>query len=274
MGAAARADSRTTSPSTRSWPPQPRRCSTLAAARASFAERLLAAGVEVVAVDQSERMVELTRAEASTRSIGDVQALPFATASSTSRSRTSCSTTSPISTSRWPRSPACCGPGVLVAATNGVRQLAELWELVGSDSRPVAQTVHAGDGEALLLRDFADVRASGSTAGTMLMTAEDMRDYIAHSIAHKDAAASCRTSRAPAASRHRRPVCATVTRVRSGSLSAVTLARRVSGYSDAKPKSSRRFASAYMSGESRTTAMSEMPPRVADATRHGPALCV
>src|SRR5438270_6427669 len=41
-----------------------------------------------------------------------------------------------------------------------------------------------------------------------------------------------------------------------------------------KPKSSRRFASVYMSFESSTTAISETPPRVADATRHGPDLWV
>ena len=44
--------------------------------------------------------------------------------------------------------------------------------------------------------------------------------------------------------------------------------------SDAKPKSSRRFASEYMSFESRTTAISETVPRFAEATRHGPDLCV
>ena len=38
--------------------------------------------------------------------------------------------------------------------------------------------------------------------------------------------------------------------------------------------SSSRVVSAYMFDESSTTAMSETPPRVADATRHGPALCV
>src|SRR5205807_4854055 len=44
--------------------------------------------------------------------------------------------------------------------------------------------------------------------------------------------------------------------------------------SEAKPRSSRRVASPYMFDESRTTATSDTPPRVADATRHGPALCV
>ena len=49
----------------------------------------------------------------------------------------------------------------------------------------------------------------------------------------------------------------------------------MSGYwSEAKPKSSRRVASAYMFDESSTTATSDTPPRVAEATRHGPALCV
>lgn len=41
-----------------------------------------------------------------------------------------------------------------------------------------------------------------------------------------------------------------------------------------KPRSSSRFASAYMLGESSTTAMSDTPWRVADATRHQPDLCV
>ena len=40
-----------------------------------------------------------------------------------------------------------------------------------------------------------------------------------------------------------------------------------------KPKSSRRFASVYMSSESSTTAM-RPPCRFADTTRQGPDLCV
>ena len=44
--------------------------------------------------------------------------------------------------------------------------------------------------------------------------------------------------------------------------------------SDLKPKSSSRAASVYMSVPSRTTAISDTLPRVAEATRHGPDLCV
>jgi 2-polyprenyl-3-methyl-5-hydroxy-6-metoxy-1,4-benzoquinol methylase len=44
--------------------------------RGEFAERLLQAGIEVVAIDQSQRMVELTSARGVDARVGDVQGIP------------------------------------------------------------------------------------------------------------------------------------------------------------------------------------------------------
>jgi 2-polyprenyl-3-methyl-5-hydroxy-6-metoxy-1,4-benzoquinol methylase len=55
----------------------PRRVLDVGAGRGELAERIQQVGIEVVAVDQSERMVELTRARGVEALVGDVQALPF-----------------------------------------------------------------------------------------------------------------------------------------------------------------------------------------------------
>ena len=54
-------------------------------------------GAEVVAVDISPRMVELTRARGIDARLADVQSFRSPTASSTASLRTGCSTTCPIS---------------------------------------------------------------------------------------------------------------------------------------------------------------------------------
>src|SRR4051812_8576118 len=56
---------------------RPRRVLEVGCGQGEFAERLVAHGLDVVAVDQSERMVELTRARGVDARIGDIQGLPF-----------------------------------------------------------------------------------------------------------------------------------------------------------------------------------------------------
>src|SRR3954464_7101708 len=56
---------------------RPRRVLEVGCGQGEFAERLAARGLEVVAVDQSERMVELTRARRVDARVGDIQQLPF-----------------------------------------------------------------------------------------------------------------------------------------------------------------------------------------------------
>jgi SAM-dependent methyltransferase len=122
-----------------------------------FAERLARElGVEVTALDQSERMVELTRARGIDAVVGDVQALPFESA------------TFDCVVASWmlyhvpdvgralrefarvlqPR-------GRLVAVTNGREHLRELYELLGLPREQ--SSFSAESGEPLLRSVFAKV---------------------------------------------------------------------------------------------------------------------
>jgi hypothetical protein len=72
----------------------------------------------------------------------------------------------------------------LVAATNGFDQLREMWELVGRDLGDRRKLFMRETGESLLRRHFADVRMIDLPA-TVELSADDMRHYIAHSVAHR-----------------------------------------------------------------------------------------
>jgi hypothetical protein len=74
--------------------------------------------------------------------------------------------------------------GRLVAATNGVRQLAELWELVGRDLSGRSRLFMRETGDDLLRPLFADVRRI-DLESTLKLTSQEMKDYVAHSVAHK-----------------------------------------------------------------------------------------
>jgi hypothetical protein len=75
------------------------------------------------------------------------------------------------------------GPA-LVATTNGELHLSEMWAVVDRDLWPRTRLFFRENGEAYLREHFADVRMV-DVQGTILMSADDMRHYIAHSIAHK-----------------------------------------------------------------------------------------
>jgi ubiquinone/menaquinone biosynthesis C-methylase UbiE len=164
---------------------RPRRVIEVGCGQGEFAERLVEAGMEVVALDQSARMVELTAARGVDARVGDVQALPFADGSfdvavanfmlyhvpDLDRGLTEIARVQRTS-------------GVLVAATNGMRQLAELWELVGRDLSDRADLFMRETGELMLRQHFATVRRIDLDS-TIQLSAQDMRDYIAQSVRHK-----------------------------------------------------------------------------------------
>jgi SAM-dependent methyltransferase len=147
-----------------------------------FAERLVAQGLGVVAVDQSERMVELTRARGVDARIADVQELPFADdefdvaianfmlyhVHDLRKGLSELARVSPA----------------LVATTNGERHLAEMWAVVDRDLWSRTRLFFRESGEAYLREHYSDVRMV-DVPGTIQMTAEDMRHYISHSVAHK-----------------------------------------------------------------------------------------
>jgi len=164
---------------------RPRRVIEVGCGRGEFAERLLDVGIEVVALDQSPRMIELTVARGVDARIGDVQELPFDSWIFDAAAANFMLYHVPDVDRALSELARVLRPGGrLVAATNGVRQLAELWELVGRDLSDRQRLFMRETGEAMLRRHFKHVRRIDLDS-TVELTAEEMRDYIAHSVAHK-----------------------------------------------------------------------------------------
>jgi ubiquinone/menaquinone biosynthesis C-methylase UbiE len=147
-----------------------------------FAARLQAAGIEVVAVDQSEQMVELARARGVDAQVGDVQDLPFADGEFDMAVANFMLYHVP-DLDRGLAELARVAPR-LAAATNGYDQLRELWELVGRDLGERRTLFMRETGEELLRAHYDDVRMIDLPA-TVEMSAADMRHYIANSVRHR-----------------------------------------------------------------------------------------
>jgi SAM-dependent methyltransferase len=163
----------------------PQRVLEVGCGRGELAERLVHAGLDVVAVDQSERMVELTRARGVDARIGDVSELPFADG----EFDVAVANFMLYHVPDLDRALAelCRVAPTLVAATNGFDQLREMWELVGRDLGDRRHLFMRETGASFLGRHFSDVRTIDLPA-TVDLSAEDMRYYIAHSVAHRQLA--------------------------------------------------------------------------------------
>ena len=162
---------------------RPRRVLEVGCGTGGFAARLLGAGLDVVAIDQSERMIELTRRLGVRAQVGDVQELPFADGEfdvtvanfmlyhvpDLERGLTELARVAPA----------------LVATTNGRTHMQEMWQLVGRDRwTETAGIFMVENGAGHLSRHFASVRTIDLPA-TIEMTAEDMRRYVGNSVAHR-----------------------------------------------------------------------------------------
>jgi SAM-dependent methyltransferase len=148
----------------------------------SFAKRLVDAGIDVVAIDQSARMIELTRELGVKAQVGDVQDLPFPDGgfdvavanfmlyhvADLDRALSELARVAPR----------------LVAATNGYDQLREMWELVGRDLGDRRELFMRETGAQLLRRRYDEVRTI-DLAATVELSADDMRRYISNSVAHR-----------------------------------------------------------------------------------------
>jgi ubiquinone/menaquinone biosynthesis C-methylase UbiE len=133
-------------------------------------------------------MVELTRAQGVDARVGDIQALPFADGEFDAVVANFMLYHVPDVQRGLAEVARVLRPGGrLVAATNGVRQLGELWDLVGRDLSERWDLFMRETGEEMLRPHFASVRSIG-VDGTIDMTAQDMRAYLAHSIRHKHTA--------------------------------------------------------------------------------------
>ena len=155
--------------------------------RGELAERIQAElGAEVVALDQSERMVELTRARGVEAIVGDVESMPFEDA------------TFDCAVAAWmlyhvgdldrglaELARVLRPGGRLVASTNGARNLPELWEMFGSASRRQHNFSVEG-AEEQLRRHFADVERRDAN-GTVTFEDWDAANlYVSNSVTRRD----------------------------------------------------------------------------------------
>jgi SAM-dependent methyltransferase len=136
---------------------EPRRVLEVGCGEGELAERVsLELGCDVLALDQSERMVELTRARRVHAVVGDVQALPFADG------EFDCAVAAWMlyhvedvvgALSELAR--VLRAGGRLVAVTNASEHLRELKDLLGLE--PYSPSFWGHNGEGLLRRHFANV---------------------------------------------------------------------------------------------------------------------
>jgi SAM-dependent methyltransferase len=134
-------------------------------------------GAEVVAVDQSPRMVELTRERGLDARLGDVQALDLPDASF------DCVVAAWMlfhvadldrglgEIARVLRS-----RGRLVAATNGPDHLKELYDALGT--KPIRMEFNGGNGERALLRHFARVERRAAEGHLVFPSREAAQAYV------------------------------------------------------------------------------------------------
>ena len=138
---------------------KPQRVLEVGGGEGELAERIRAElGAEVIAIDQSERMVEIQRSKGIDARIGDVRELPFADGEFD------------VVVAAWmlyhvphldrglAEIARVLEPGGrLVAVTNSIDHMRELWELAGKDSSVGNFTFNSENAEASLRRHFASV---------------------------------------------------------------------------------------------------------------------
>jgi SAM-dependent methyltransferase len=161
---------------------RPRRVLEVGCGRGELSERIARElGADVVAVDQSERMVELTRARGIEAIVGDVQELPFADAEFDCGLAAWMLYHLPDLDQGLSELTRVLRPGGrLVAVTNTERNLRELWSLFG----PRARRVHpfsAENGADALARRFAHVERRDARGTVTFPDWDAARRYVAAS---------------------------------------------------------------------------------------------
>ena len=170
---------------------RPRRYLEVGCGEGEFAQRVQEeVGCDVVAVDQSERMVELTRARGVDARVGDVQELVFEDGAFD------------CAVANWmlyhvPRLDRALAElarvlrpgGRLVASTNSVRHLSELWALVGRDPF-AAREFSAESGGAELAPHFGRVERRDVEGALVYPDRDEVVAYVSSSVLFKDLAAA------------------------------------------------------------------------------------
>jgi len=159
---------------------QPRRVLEVGGGEGELAARIeTELGVEVVGIDQSEAMVAEQRAKGIDARVGDVQQLPFAEGEFD------------VAVAAWmlyhvpdldrglaELARVLKPGGLLVAVTNGVDHLQELWDLAQRASRIGRFNFRSDNGEEVLLRHFATVERRDAQ-GWVTMDDETVRRFAA-----------------------------------------------------------------------------------------------
>jgi SAM-dependent methyltransferase len=134
-------------------------------------------GSEVVALDQSERMVELTSARGVEARVGDVQALPF------ENEAFDCAAAAwmlyhvpDVDRALGELARVLSRHGRLVAATNGRDHLRELKDLLEFEPRP--SNFDAEDAEKLLSRHFTRVEARDAPGWLVFPSRAEAQAYV------------------------------------------------------------------------------------------------
>ena len=137
-------------------------------------------GAEVIAVDTSARMVELARARGVDARIGDVQALAFDNGSfDCALAAWVLFHAADLERALAELARVLRPGGRLVAVTNSVRHLDELWQLVGGEQANLS--FRRENGEELLRRHFSHVERRDVESRVTIRDADTVRRYLASS---------------------------------------------------------------------------------------------
>ena len=161
---------------------RPRRIVEVGCGKGELAERMQAdLGAEVIALDQSERMVELTRARGVAAVVGDVQALPFADGEFDSAVAAWMLFHVPDLDRALSELARVLRPGGrLVAVTNGSGHLQELRDLLGVE--PFDFNFHGDNGIEVLSRHFGRVTRRDATGWIAFPDRDSAQGYVDSSI--------------------------------------------------------------------------------------------
>ena len=137
-------------------------------------------GAEVIAVDQSERMVELTRRRGVDARVGDVQDLPFEDESFDAGLAAWMLYHVPELDRGLSELARVLRPGGrLVAVTNAPESLHELWTLLGADRTPfLIAGFHSDNGAEILRRHFQHVEERQAAGTVTFADPEAVQRYV------------------------------------------------------------------------------------------------